>query len=104
MKLQIKKEHRKRKVFWDMWRNRQSQTIVSGYSVRGLPGATVSTPLHWEELDSIESPKEFDLCSVPQRVTQDGDPWEAISAYATPIHTEKKVAKSSTKKLAAARS
>jgi len=104
MTLQIKKEHRKGKVLLDIYRNRQSQTIVSAYSVRGLPGATVSTPLHWEELDSIERPKEFDLCSVPQRVTQNGDPWEAISAYATPIHTEKRVTKSATKKLAAARS
>jgi bifunctional non-homologous end joining protein LigD len=93
--LQIKKEHRKGKVLLDIYRNRQSQTIVSAYSVRGLPGAPVSTPLHWEELDSLESPKAFDLRSVPQRITQNGDPWEAIAAYATPIHTEKKEVKPS---------
>src|SRR5262245_22632777 len=84
--LQIKKEHRKGKVLLDIYRNRRSQTIVSAYSVRGLPGATVSTPLHWEDLDSIESPKALNLQSVPQRVLQNGDPWEALSAYATPIH------------------
>jgi len=88
--LQIKKEHRKGKVLLDIYRNRQSQTIVAAYSVRGLPGAPVSTPLHWEELESIESPKAFDLSSVPQRVLQNADPWEAIAAYATPIHTERK--------------
>src|SRR6266480_2886966 len=88
--LQIRKEHRKGKVLLDVYRNRQSQTIVGAYSVRGLPGAPVSTPLHWEELESIESPKAFDLHSVPQRVVQNGDPWEAIAAYAAPIHTEKK--------------
>src|SRR6267378_551290 len=93
--LQIKKENRKGKVLLDIYRNRQSQTIVAAYSVRGLPGAPVSTPLHWEELDSIESPKAFDLHSVPQRVMQNGDPWEAIAAYATPIHTERKGTKSS---------
>src|SRR5256714_5253213 len=87
--LQIKKEARKGKVLLDIYRNRQSQTIVSAYSVRGLPGAPVSTPLHWEELDSLESPKGFDLRTVPQRVIQNGDPWEAINAYATPIHTER---------------
>ncbi len=91
--LQIKKDYRKGKVLLDIYRNRQSQTIVAAYSVRGLPGAPVSTPLQWEELGSIESPKAFDLHSVPQRVTQNGDPWEAIAAYATPIHTERKEAK-----------
>src|SRR5437660_432561 len=95
MTLQIKKEHRAGKVLLDIYRNRQSQTIVAAYSVRGLPGAPVSTPLHWEELDSIESPKAFDLHRVPQRVTQNGDPWEAIAAYATPIHTERKESKRS---------
>jgi len=86
--LQIKKEYRQGKALLDIYRNRSSQTIVAAYSVRGRPGAPVSTPLHWEELDSIESPKVFDLRSVPERVRQNGDPWEAIAAYATPIHTE----------------
>jgi bifunctional non-homologous end joining protein LigD len=95
MTLQIKREHRKGKVLLDIYRNRQSQTIVAAYSVRGLPGAPVSTPLQWDELSSLESPKVFDLPSVPQRVTQNGDPWEAIAAYATPIHTERKESKSS---------
>jgi len=101
--LQIKKEHRKGKVLLDIYRNRQSQTIVCAYSVRGLPGAPVSTPLNWEELDSVESPKAFDLRTVPQRVIQDGDPWEAINAYATPIHTDKPEAKSRKKALQPAR-
>src|SRR5438874_1806673 len=92
MTLQIKKEQRQGKVLLDIYRNRQSQTIVSAYSVRGLPGAPVSTPLQWEELNSLESPKAFDLRNVPQRVIQNGDPWEAIAAYTTPIHTENKPA------------
>jgi DNA ligase D-like protein (predicted ligase)/DNA ligase D-like protein (predicted polymerase)/DNA ligase D-like protein (predicted 3'-phosphoesterase) len=92
--LQIKKEHRKGKVLLDIYRNRTSQTIVAAYSVRGLPGAPVSTPLHWEELQSLESPKVFNLQTVPERVVQNGDPWEAIAAYVTPIHTERKLASS----------
>src|SRR5205823_7548 len=101
--LHIKKEHRKGKVLLDIYRNRQSQTIVAAYSVRGLPGAPVSTPLQWEELGSLERPKTFHLRSVPQRVTQEGDPWEAIAAYATPIHTERRETKSTKKTLQAAR-
>jgi bifunctional non-homologous end joining protein LigD len=101
--LHIKKEHRKGRVLLDIYRNRPSQTIVSAYSVRGLAGAPVSTPLHWEELNSLDSPKGFTLHSVPQRLMQDGDPWEAIAAYATPIHTERKEVKSSQKSLTPAR-
>jgi len=93
--LQIKKDYRAGKVLLDIYRNRPSQTIVAAYSVRGLPGAPVSTPLNWEELNSLESSKAFGLGSVPQRVIESGDPWEAIAAYATPIHTERKETKSS---------
>src|SRR5215216_893157 len=85
--LQIKKDYRAGKVLMDIYRNRQSQTIVAAYSVRGLPGAPVSTPLQWEELGSLESSQAFDLHRVPQRVIENGDPWESIAAYATPLHT-----------------
>src|SRR5438552_14818240 len=81
--LQIKKDYRKGKVLLDIYRNRQSQTIVSAYSVRGLPGAPVSTPLQWEELEGLESPRLFNLHNLPERVTKNGDPWEAMHAYAT---------------------
>lgn len=90
--LQIKKDRRQGKVLLDIYRNRQSQTIVAAYSARGLPGAPVSTPLQWEELNSVESSKVFNLHNVPQRVMQNGDPWETIGAYATAIHTERKPA------------
>jgi len=102
--LQIKKESRGGKALLDIYRNRPSQTIVAAYSVRGLPGAPVSTPLHWEELAPLESPKAFDLHNVPDRVMQNGDPWETIAAYATPIHTERKETISSKKSLPPARS
>lgn len=89
--LQIKKEYRKGKVLLDIYRNRQSQTIISAYSLRGLAGAPASTPLTWEELGSVENPKILDIHNVPQRILQNGDPWEAIDAYATPLHTDKKI-------------
>lgn len=85
--LQIKKDYRAGKVLLDIYRNRTSQSIVAAYSVRGLPGAPVSTPLQWDELATLESSRVFTLLNVPQRVIENGDPWEAIDAYATPIHT-----------------
>ncbi len=95
--LQIKKDQRGGKVLLDIYRNRQSQSIVAAYSVRGLPGAPVSTPLQWEELAGLKSSKAFTLSNVPQRVAQSGDPWEAIAAYATPIHTAVRSRKKNTR-------
>jgi DNA ligase D-like protein (predicted polymerase)/DNA ligase D-like protein (predicted 3'-phosphoesterase) len=97
--LHIKKESRKGRVLVDIYRNRQFQTIVAPYSVRGLAGAPVSTPLGWEQLTNIESPLELNIQTVPDRVTGDGDLWEAISAYATSLHTERKPARSKKKTL-----
>jgi bifunctional non-homologous end joining protein LigD len=90
--LQIKKDYRKGKVLLDIYRNRQSQTIIAAYSLRGLAGAPVSTPLNWDELESLTTPSGFSLHTVPQRLTTNGDPWEAISGYATAIHTQRKAA------------
>jgi DNA ligase D-like protein (predicted ligase)/DNA ligase D-like protein (predicted polymerase)/DNA ligase D-like protein (predicted 3'-phosphoesterase) len=93
--LHIKKEARKGKVLVDIYRNRTYQTIVSAYSVRGLPGATVSTPLSWEQLEKVTDPAELSIRTVPEMVLQQGDAWEAIAAYAVALHTERK---STTKK------
>ena len=91
--LHIKKEYRKGRVLIDIYRNRTYQTIVAAYSVRGLPGGTVSTPLQWEELETIASPAELNLHTVPERVVRGGDPWEGIAAYSSSLHTERKPAK-----------
>lgn len=103
MTLQIKKEHRKGKLLLDIYRNRMSQTIVTAYSLRGSPGAPVSTPLTWEELDSLEDPKSLNIESVPKRIKSSGDAWESMAAYATALHTEKKIAVPAGKILAPAR-
>ncbi|MBI3004666.1 MAG: hypothetical protein HYY49_04535 [Ignavibacteriales bacterium] len=88
--LHIKKEYRKDKMLIDIYRNRTFQTIISPYSVRGSRGAPVSTPLNWEELEHLKSPAELNLETVPERVIANGDPWEAIGAYATSLHTDRK--------------
>jgi bifunctional non-homologous end joining protein LigD len=88
--LHLKKEYRKGRVFVDVFRNRSHQTIVAPYSVRGLPGATVSAPLSWDELPRIKTLTELNISSVLERVTSNGDPWEAFAAYAEPLHTHRK--------------
>ena len=77
--LHIKKEARKGKVLVDIYRNRTYQTIVSAYSVRGLPGAPVSMPLLWEQLKGISSAADFNLHNVPDHVMKYGDAWEGMA-------------------------
>lgn len=85
--LNIKKEARKGRVLVDIYRNRTYQTIVSAYSVRGLPGAPVSMPLQWDQLKNTSSSAEFTLRSVPDHVMSYGDAWEGIASYAVKLHT-----------------
>src|SRR5215467_4611176 len=87
--LQIKKEARRGKVLIDVYRNRPYQTIISPYSVRGFEGAPVSMPLTWERLEGVTDPREFTLISGPGILNAEGDPWEAIGAYAGKLHTSR---------------
>jgi bifunctional non-homologous end joining protein LigD len=88
--LHISKEARKGKVLVDIYRNRTHQTIVAAYSVRGLPGAPVSMPLRWDQLNEITSASAFDLRGAPGHIVLNGDAWEGISAYAVGLHTVRK--------------
>lgn len=88
--LQVKKDARKGRVLIDIYRNRSYQSIVSAYSVRGLPGAPVSMPLRWDQLAGISSTADFNLRVVPGLVVRNGDAWEGISAYAVGLHTARK--------------
>ncbi len=88
--LHVKKEARKGRVLVDIYRNRTYQTIVSAYSVRGLPGAPVSMPLRWEQLADLGSAADFNLHNVPDYVVHNGDAWEGIAAYAATLHTVRK--------------
>jgi len=60
-------EKRAGKVFVDHQMNRQGANIASAYSVRPLPGAPVSTPLDWDELDDDVEPDDFRIDSVWER-------------------------------------
>ena len=86
--LLIKKDQRKGKVLIDIYRNSTYQTIVSPYSVRGRAHAPVSMPLTWERLNSVEDPAEFNLQNAADIILDEGDPWEAIGAYAVKLHTQ----------------
>lgn len=65
---------RRGKVYIDTVQNGRSRTIVAPYSVRAFPGATVSTPLRWEEVHAALDPRRFTIVTVPTRVAEQGDP------------------------------
>ncbi|HEV3400229.1 MAG TPA: non-homologous end-joining DNA ligase [Acidimicrobiales bacterium] len=72
------KEERGRRVFVDFNQNAPHKTVFGAWSVRARPGAQVSTPFAWDELDAIE-PDELTIATVPARVRAKGDPWSAMA-------------------------
>ena len=60
------------KLFVDYNQNARDHTIASAYSVRGNPEGTVSTPIRWDEVDSVE-PGDFTIATVPARFAELGD-------------------------------
>ncbi len=65
------------KIFLDHNQNTRSKNMASIYSLRPLPGAPVSTPLGWDELDQVY-PTDFTIYTVPNRVETVGDLWAGI--------------------------
>ena len=65
-------------VFLDYNQNAKDRTTCSAYSVRPLPDARVSTPLHWHEVPDCD-PADFTILTVPGRFAKLGDPHAAMN-------------------------
>lgn len=72
------KEKRGNKLYVDTGQTGRSRTIVAPYSVRAHPGATVSTPLRWDELHLALDPALLDIHRVPTRLAELGDPMSTL--------------------------
>jgi bifunctional non-homologous end joining protein LigD len=68
-------------VFLDYNQNAKDRTTCSAYSVRPLPDARVSTPLHWNEVADSD-PADFTVATVPKRFAELGDPYAGMDAAA----------------------
>ncbi|UCF20158.1 MAG: DNA ligase D [Gemmatimonadota bacterium] len=68
---------RGRRVYLDFLQNRKGSTVAAAYSVRPRPGATVSTPVTWKELESDLQAEEFNVRSMEARLAAVGDLWAA---------------------------
>jgi len=65
-------------VLVDYNQNAWGRTLASVYSVRPRPGATVSAPIAWAELEAGAGIADFDIFNVPARVAADGDLWAGL--------------------------
>jgi DNA ligase D-like protein (predicted polymerase) len=74
------KEERGERVFVDFNQNAPHKTVFGAWSARARPGAQVSTPFEWDELDAIH-PDELTIATVPDRVARAGDPWAGIDVH-----------------------
>ena len=66
------------KVFIDHNMNRRGANISAVYSLRPEAGATVSTPLLWEEVDEGVTPQDFRIDNVFERFEKLGDRFEGV--------------------------
>lgn len=61
---------RQGKVYLDFLQNRHGQLLVTPYSVRPLPGAPVSAPLGWKEVNAKLSPRQFTMTNLLKRLSR----------------------------------
>jgi len=64
---------RRGRLYLDCLQNGRAKTIVAPYSLRGAPGAPVSTPLDWDEVTPRLDPSRYNLRTLPRRLAKKGD-------------------------------
>ncbi|MCD2181845.1 DNA ligase D [Rhizobium sp. GN54] len=82
----IAKAKRGGKILIDYLRNQRGQTAVAPYSTRARPGAPVSMPLAWDELDAALGPAHFTVLNAGKRLAAlSSDPWADFRKSAAPL-------------------
>jgi bifunctional non-homologous end joining protein LigD len=69
---------RQHRVYLDFLQNRRGQTLAAPYSARPFAGATVSTPLQWQEVKKGLDPARFTIHTLPRRIAKVGDLWTPV--------------------------
>lgn len=80
------KSKRKGKVFLDYLRNGRGSTSIARYSTRAKSGATVATPLRWDELSTNATANRYTVNNVSRRLSAlKADPWEDYEEARRPV-------------------
>ena len=69
---------RKGKIYIDYLQNRPGATLAAPYSLRPKPGATVSMPLHWEEVKKGLKMSDFTIENAIERIKSEGDIFKPV--------------------------
>ncbi len=72
------KEERGERIFVDFNQNAPHKTVFGAWFARPRVGGQVSTPLAWDDVDSVD-PEGLTIRTVPDRVRERGDPWSAMA-------------------------
>jgi len=70
-----KRPHR---VYLDYLQNNEGQTLAAPYSIRPVKDASVSAPLHWDEVRKGLTPSQFTIMNMARRIEQVGDLWKPV--------------------------
>jgi bifunctional non-homologous end joining protein LigD len=73
------KADRGHRIFVDTGRNGVGATFAAAYAVRPKPGAPVSAPCTWQEVEDGIAPRAFTLRTMPARIAEVGDLWRDIA-------------------------
>ncbi len=71
-------EKRAGKMYLDFLQNRPQATLAAPYSLRPKPGATVSMPLHWDEVKKGLKIQQFNIFNAVDKVREQGDIFKGV--------------------------
>jgi bifunctional non-homologous end joining protein LigD len=84
---EFSKADRGTRIYVDTGRNGYSATFAAAYTVRARPGATVSAPCTWDEIERGEvNPQTFTLRTMAARIAAVGDLWADMTGRGRPLN------------------
>lgn len=69
---------RRGRIYIDYLQNSRGQTLSSVYSIRPVPGASISTPLEWREVKPGLHPSQFNIHNIEKRLARVGDLFDGV--------------------------
>jgi len=83
---EFSKADRGGRIYVDTGRNGYSATFAAAYTVRARPGAPVSAPCTWEEVERGKvTPRTLTLRTMPKRIKTVGDVWKDLLSSGQPL-------------------